>query len=67
MIRESKLFWLLLAVAIIAYLKTVATPPNHWGYTDWLNAGTFLGAWLIGKMQSSPLSGKNDPEIVSPR
>lgn len=67
MTRDSKLFYLLLLAAIVGYLKTVPTAPNVWSYQEWLNALIFLSAWLIGKMQHSPLPGEHDKETVSPR
>ena len=59
--RDSLMFWLLLAVAVIGYLITAAKPPTDWGYMEWLQAASFVLAWVVGKLGSSPLAGENTP------
>jgi hypothetical protein len=55
--REAILFWVLLVAATIGYLLSAQKPPTEWGYMEWLQALAFVCAWLIGKLQSSPLRG----------
>ena len=58
--RDSALWWILLAAAVLGYLKTAGAPPTQWGYEEWLNALIFLSGWVIGKMQSSQLPHSKD-------
>ena len=53
-------FWLALAGAAVMYLMSAEKPPTVWTYAEWLQAVSFTIAWLIGKLQSSPLPGRND-------
>ena len=53
--RDSALLWVLAAAAVFAHLKQVGVPPTQWDYQQWMETGTFLAAWLIGKMQTSDL------------
>lgn len=55
--RDSAVLWLGLAVAVVGYLSTAANPPTHWSYTEWLQAASFLLAWISGKLATSPLKG----------
>jgi len=54
--RDSKLLWLGLAIAIVAYLSA-SKPPTEWGYPEWLQAASFLLAWGSGQLGTSPLKG----------
>ena len=56
--RDSIMLWLGLAVAVIGYLTTAANPPTQWGYQEWLQAASFVLAWAMGKLATSPLPGK---------
>jgi len=56
--RDSFVLWLGLAVAVVGYLTTAAKPPTLWGYTEWLQAVSFVLAWAMGKLATSPLPGK---------
>ena len=57
--RESMVRWLGLAVAVVGYLSTAAKPPTAWGYAEWLQAASFVLAWSMGKLATSPLPGKD--------
>lgn len=56
MTRDSLSWWLALALAVLGYLVTAQKPPIEWGYMEWLQALTFVLAWLSGKLATSPLS-----------
>lgn len=58
MTRDSSLLWLGLAIAVVGYLSTAAKPPTAWGYAEWLQAASFVLAWVAGKLGSSPLKGE---------
>ena len=51
-------FWLALAGAVVMYLTSAEKQPTGWTYAEWLQAVSFAIAWLIGKLQSSPLPGR---------
>lgn len=53
--RDSKLWWLALAVVIVGYLQTV-DPIPAWGYQQWLQFASVILAWATGKVSWSPLS-----------
>ena len=62
MLTRDSLTWIvLLLVAAVGYLTTAAKPPTEWGYMEWLQAASFLLAWIVGKLGSSPLAGNNTP------
>ena len=63
--RDSITWLLLLAVAVVGYLITAAKPPTEWGYMEWLQAASFVLAWITGKLGSSPLAGENTPHKES--
>lgn len=54
--RDSWLWWLGIASAVVLYL-TQAAPPTEWGYQDWLKALAFAIATISGKLATSPLAG----------
>lgn len=58
--RESAILYVGMGVAVISYLITAAKPPTQWGYMEWLQAASFLLAWIMGKLGSSPLPGKRE-------
>lgn len=57
--RDSKVFWLGLAIALIGYLS-MSDPPTMWSYADWLKFAAFVLAWGSGKLATSPLPGEWD-------
>jgi hypothetical protein len=57
--RSSGLFWLLLAAAVLYYLKDNGDP-RLWTFDQWNDAALSLVVWGIGKLQSSPLKGKDE-------
>lgn len=65
--RDSLILWLGLAVAVVGYLTTAAKPPTEWGYAEWLQAASFVLAWGMGKLATSPLPGKDAATTVGPR
>jgi len=60
--RESYLLWLGLVATLVTYLISAAKSPLEWSYLEWLQAAAFILAWVIGKLQSSPLKGNGDPK-----
>jgi hypothetical protein len=59
--RDSIMFLLLLVVAVVGYLITAQKPPTDWGYMEWLQACSFVLAWVVGKLSGSPLAGNSTP------
>lgn len=57
--RDSLLLWCGAVMAVFAYLAADGRPPTAWSYADWLKAGAALSAWAVGKLQTSPLAGKD--------
>jgi hypothetical protein len=58
MLTRDSLVWTLgLVAAVLGYLVTAEKPPTEWGYMQWLQAGTFVVAWIMGRLSSSPLAG----------
>ena len=58
MTRESSVLWLGVAVAVVGYLMAAEKPPTAWSYYQWLQAASAVLAYVMGKLQSSPLRGK---------
>jgi hypothetical protein len=58
--RSSLSLWLGAGAALITYLIADGRPPVEWAYQDWLKFAAALFAWGMGKLQSSPLKGKDD-------
>lgn len=56
--RDSALWYLAALGAVVGYLITAQKPPTEWSYMEWLNAASFVLAWAIGKLQTSPLPGE---------
>jgi hypothetical protein len=54
--RDSYVWWLTLVAAIVGYLITAEKPPTEWSYLQWLQAASFVLAWLAGKLSTSPLA-----------
>lgn len=65
--RDSFGLWIAFAFAVVTYLSTAGNPAD-WQYSDWINAASFVLAYLSGKLATSPLPGKSDPfGSVGPR
>lgn len=62
--RDSLVLWLGLGVALVGYLTTADRPPTAWAYNDWLQFASFVLAWAMGKLATSPLPGQNDSQTV---
>lgn len=57
--RDGAALWVAFATTIVLYL--LSKPPIvAWTYYDWLAFILMLFTWAIGKLQTSPLSSKND-------
>jgi hypothetical protein len=41
--------------------------PAEWAYQDWLKLGAAGFAWVMGKLQTSPLKGEHDPAQLKGR
>jgi len=58
MTRDSILLYV---GAVSAFLTYIAVkPPTQWDYQEWIQFGMAVCAYIIGKLQSSPLRGEND-------
>jgi hypothetical protein len=57
--RSSALFWMLLAAAVLYYVKEHGDP-RLWTFDQWNDAALAAVVWGIGKLQSSPLKGKDE-------
>lgn len=55
--RDSKGWWLALAVVIVGFMNTIPESPTQWSYQDWLQLVTVVLAWATGKLATSPLKG----------
>ena len=53
--RDSAVWWVALAVAVLGYLSNVQTSPLQWTYLEWVQAASFVLAWVAGKLATSPL------------
>ena len=62
--RDSMVLWLGLGVAVVGYLTTAKDPPTQWDYMDWLQACSFILAWVVGKLATSPLAGAKDEGVI---
>ena len=63
--RDSVVWWIGLAVAIVGQLIVVGKPPTEWTYLEWLQIISFALAWVVGKLASSPLAGAPKDDVVS--
>lgn len=58
MITRDSWVWLLgLLAAAVGYLITAQKPPTAWGYMEWLQAVSFVLAYIVGRFSTSPLAG----------
>jgi hypothetical protein len=55
--RDSASLWVGAGAALVAYLTAAGYPPNEWVYQDWLQFCAAVFAFLMGKLQTSPLKG----------
>lgn len=53
--RDSLVWWVMAAGAMLGYLAVAKTPPTQWSYEQWLQAGLAGVGWLSGYLKSSPL------------
>lgn len=61
MITRDSWIWIIGFLAAEAgYLITAQKPPTDWSYMEWLQALSFVLAYIIGRMSNSPLAGEND-------
>jgi len=59
MLTRDSWIWLLgLLAATIGYLITAQDPPTAWSYMQWLQALSFVLAYAVGRLSSSPLAGE---------
>ena len=58
--RESAVIWIGLVLVGLGFIKT-QPPLAEWGQNEWIDLVILLATWGLGKLQSSPLPGKNDP------
>jgi hypothetical protein len=65
--RDSVIWWVGLAVAVVGYLSAVDAPPTRWTYMQWLQAAAFVLAWVSGKLATSPLKGEPKATINTAR
>jgi hypothetical protein len=59
MTRDSIIWWLAIAGAVLTYLAAAPSPAD-WTYADWVKALAFVVATLSGKLATSPLPSKED-------
>lgn len=52
--RDSQVWWLGIAGAVITYLIGAGKPPTEWSYGDWLQALAFLIATVSALNRTSP-------------
>lgn len=62
--RDSAIWWLAIAGAVVGYLLSVKTPPTQWDYMQWLNAAFFAVSTIAAKLATSPLAGAKDAQKV---
>jgi hypothetical protein len=65
--RDSMLLGLGGGAALVAYLMADGRSPAEWAYQDWLKLGAAGFAWVMGKLQTSPLKGEHDPAQLKGR
>lgn len=63
--RDSVVWTLGFFAASVGYLVTAETPPTAWTYPQWLQAASFVLAWVMGRLSSSPLAGDSTPRQES--
>jgi len=63
--RDSVVWTLGFFAAVIGYLLTAQKPPTAWSYMEWLQALSFVVAWVMGRLANSPLAGDATPRKES--
>lgn len=59
--RESAILWIGAIVALLAYLRA-SDIPTTWTYDDWIKFASASAAYILGKLQWSPLPGPPNKE-----
>ena len=65
--RDSAIWWLGIAGALITYVISVGSSPLAWTHTEWLQFVSVLIGTISGKLATSPLPGKASTTTVTPR
>lgn len=60
--RDSIIWWLGIAGALLAYLSQAPTPTT-WDYAEYVKAASLLVATISAKLATSPLAGKPKQEV----
>jgi hypothetical protein len=58
--RDGFILWVGAGAALVTYLISAGEPPTQWTYQEWLQFGSAGFAFLMGKLQTSPMKGEND-------
>jgi hypothetical protein len=58
--RDSVILWVGAGAALVGYLITAGDPPTAWTYQNWLQFASAMFAFLMGKLQTSPLRGEGE-------
>jgi hypothetical protein len=53
--RDSALLYLGFAATVIGYFAAAEQTPDLWSFKEWMQFGLVVIAWLVGKLQTSPL------------
>jgi hypothetical protein len=62
MLTRDSWIWLVgLLAAVVGYLMTAQKPPTAWSYMEYLQAASFILAYIVGRLSSSPLAGDKTP------
>ncbi len=64
--RDGMLLWLGALATLVTYLISKGTPPTQWTYMEWLQMASFVAAWIIGKLQASPLESNVNLRLQHP-
>jgi hypothetical protein len=54
--RDSIVLYIGLGLALLTYVAAAPKDIEAWGVRDWAQFGVVGLSWLIGKLQTSPLS-----------
>lgn len=65
--RDTWLFYLAFAGAVLGYLAAAENTPNMWTFKEWVQFVLVGVTWLIGKLQTSPLPGEHDKSVNAAR
>lgn len=64
--RDSLLWWLLMAGAVVGYLAN-ASSPDTWTWSQWMQALSAVIGIVAGKLATSPLAGAKKDDAVDLR